>query len=120
MLDQVTLAGAFAAGAVDQLADHFPLVKAREDQGFPGGQLAVEALAGLALQMQEAAQHLEPGIRLEHPLPQVAGGVLAVVGRQRVAGAAFLVAHVEGQEEGVLAGQLGGHRHLVLADGEMH
>ncbi len=59
-------------------------------------------------------------IRLEQALPQVAGGVLAVIRRRRVAGAAVEAAQVERQEEGFLAGQLGGHRHFILAHGKVH
>ncbi len=70
--------------------------------------------------MQEAADDLQPGIRLEHALPQVAGGVAVRVRRCGVAGAAVLRAPVEGQEEGVLAIQARSHRHLVLADREVH
>ena len=120
VLDQVTLARPFSVSGLDQLVDHIPLVVAREDHRFPGGQRAVEALAGLLVQMQEAPEHLEPGIRLEQLLPQVAGGVLAVIGGRWIARAAFRAAEVERQEEGVLAVQLGGHRRLVLADREMH
>ncbi|MNQ91431.1 hypothetical protein D3C85_1068120 [compost metagenome] len=120
VLDQVASSRPLSAGGVDQRVDHFPLVIAREDHGLLGDRLAVEVFRGFLVQVQEAAQHLEPGIRLEQALPQVAAGVLAVVLRQRVAGTAVFAAQVERQEEGVLAGQLGGHRHLVLADGEMH
>ena len=120
VLDQVALARPFGASAIDQPIDHIPLVITREDHGLLGRRLAVEAFAGFLLQVQETPQHLEPGIGLEQPLPQVTGGVLAVVHRQRITGAAFLATEVERQEEGVLTGQLGGHRHLVLTHGKVH
>ncbi|MNQ30678.1 hypothetical protein D3C85_440270 [compost metagenome] len=70
--------------------------------------------------MQKAPQHFEPGIWLQQTLPQVAGGVLDVVGRHWVAGTTFLAAEVKGQEKGVLARQFRGHRHLILPYGKMH
>ncbi|MCY1311096.1 hypothetical protein D9M70_613610 [compost metagenome] len=93
---------------------------AREDQGFFGDAVAFSVFLHTLLQVQEAAQHLEPGIRLEQALPQVAGGVLAVIRRRRVAGAAVEAAQVERQEEGFLAGQFGSHRHFILAHGKVH
>ncbi len=93
---------------------------AREDQGFFGDALAVGIFLHALLQMQEAAQHLEPGIRLEQALPQVAGGVLAVVWCRWVTGTAVEAAEVERQEESLLAGQFSGHRHLILAHGKVH
>ncbi|MNJ48863.1 hypothetical protein D3C77_440700 [compost metagenome] len=91
-----------------------------EDHCFFGHRRAIEAFAGFFVQVQKAPQHLEPGIRLHQALPQVAGGVLAVVRRLRVARAAFRTAEVEWQEEGVFTRQLGGHRHLVLAHSKVH
>src|SRR5690606_23610007 len=91
-----------------------------KDHGLPGDLLAVEVLLHALLQVQEAPQHLEPGIRLEQLVPQIAGRVLAVVRWWRVTGATIQTAQVEWQEEGVLAVQLGGHRDLALPNSEMH
>lgn len=82
------LARAFRAGGVDQRVGHLPLVQARENQGFLGFAVAIGILFHAFLQVQEAAQHLQPGIGLEQALLQVDGGVRAVVRRRRVAGAA--------------------------------
>ena len=120
MLNQIAVAWPFGAGGIDQLIDHFPLMVTREDHRLLGHRRAIEAFLGLLIQMQKPPQHLEPCIGLQQALPQIAGGVLAVIRRLRIARAAFRATKVERQEEGVFTRQLGGHRHFVLAHGKVH
>ncbi len=75
------------------------------------------------LQVHKAVQQLEPVIGLEHLVPQILGGVaLFAINTARliVTGPTRRRTPVEGQEEGILAGQFGGHRHFKLIYGEMH
>ena len=117
VLDQVTLPRPLGASGGHQSVDRVPLVEAREDQSLFGVAFALPVLLLFLLQVDEAAEDVEPGIALEDLLPKVVGSVAMRI--RRITGTAF-VALVEGQEEGVTAGQSGGHPHLFLADGKVH
>jgi hypothetical protein len=65
VLDEVTLACAFAVGGVNQLVGDLPLVVAGEDEGFFAGDAAVEVFGFGFLEMEEAVDDFEPSIGLK-------------------------------------------------------
>ena len=118
MLDQIGLPSPFQVHRINHLGHAFPLVEAREDQAFLEVDLAVDVLGFLALLQHKAMEDVQPVILLQHPLPEVAHRVVAVLAR-RVAGGA-IVTSVERQEEGRIPRQLGGHADIAVAHGEVH
>ena len=118
MLNQVPVPGPLRRGGLGEGVDHFPLLEAREEQRLVDGFLARDRV-GLLLHVQvhELAQDGQPGVALEHPLPQVAGGRAVRVDRVALVP---VVAHVERQEAGGGALQVGGHERLGVGDGEVH
>src|SRR5699024_7633748 len=114
VLDEVVVSGAVACGVGDHTAHGVPLVEAGEDDGVPLAPLVVLT----ALDVDEAFQQVEPVVDVPDRFPQVGGAVPALVGcRDRIARATGVPrafgAGVEGQETGVLAGELGGEEHQV-------
>ncbi len=93
-----------------------PLVEAGEDDalGRPPGYWVP---LGGPLDVDEVCEEVHPGVSCPHALPEVGGAVPA---RVRGIARATVVAEVEGQELGGLAGQLGRHRHPVGVYGEVH
>jgi len=79
--------------------------------------LAAGVLGLLALLQHEALEDVQPVFLLQHALPEVADRIAVLAGR--IAGRP-IVAAVERQEEGRVAGQLGGHADVAVAHGEMH
>ena len=99
VLDQVALPRPVVAGIALQAQDAVPLVVAGEDHPLSGSALRWSALLG-SLDVDEAAQDVEPGVPTPHPFPEVGGPISG--GVHRVAGAAVR-SEVEGEELGVLA-----------------
>ena len=60
VLDEVTVACVLGAGRLQEACDDIELVVAREDEGLARGLRLVRAL--FALQVQEVAQDIEPGV----------------------------------------------------------
>ncbi|MNJ39966.1 hypothetical protein D3C77_348480 [compost metagenome] len=118
VLDQIRLTCPLHPHGVDHLGHAFPLVEAREDQTFLEKGLAVYVLGFLALLQHEAVEDVQPVVLLQHPLPEVANRVAAVLTRWVASGT--IVAAVEWQEEGRISSQLGGHADIAVAHGEMH
>ncbi|MOA22715.1 hypothetical protein D3C78_1432910 [compost metagenome] len=108
----------FCLHRVDHPGHAFPLMEAREDQALLEVGFAVDVLGFLTLLQHEAVENVQPVVLLQHPLPKVAHRVATVVTRWVAGGA--IVAPVEWQEEGRVAGQLGGHAYVAIAHGEMH
>ena len=98
------------------LAHGVELVVAGEDDRAPRWTSCRPRRARLHSRWTKRARMSSQAVALPDLLPEVSGAVAAgVVG---VAGAGPS-APVEGQEDGVLPGQPGGHEHLVGIDGEM-
>ena len=99
VLNQIVVAGAVSAHVGQELAHHVQLMVAREDQLF------------IFRGMNELLQNVHHAVLLEDLLPQVGGGIAVRISGVALAAvvARAVGALVEGQEEGVLSGQLRGH-----------
>jgi len=75
VLDQVFVPRPFGAGGGHQAVDGIPLVEAGEDQGLLGETLTLPVFLVLPLQVDEAADDVEPGIAGKNLLPQIIGGI---------------------------------------------
>ena len=118
VLHEVAVAGTFGAAGLDELRHDVPLVHAREAHGRRGRLLPGDRVDPLlVLDEHELAEEVEPGVALEHALPQV--GRLRAVRVERVARAA-VDAEVERQEVRPRPGELGGHVDLGIRHREVH
>lgn len=116
VLDQVVLPDFFRFGLGEELAHHVELMVTREDQVLATLllQLAARApdLLRRLLHMQVVFEQIEEGIGLEDVFPQVVGAETVRVDR-------IFGVLIEGEEEGLVGRQPGGHKDLFVADGEV-
>ena len=107
MLNQIVSTRAICLDIRDQLAHHIQLVVAGEYQLIP-------------LQADELLNDVHHAVRLEHLLPQVIRGIPVRICRVALAAVitGTVAALVEGQEEGLVPGELRGHPRLVQVNTE--
>ena len=123
MLHQIGLPHALIQSGRHQAIDCIPLVVARKQKRCLEALLALLILVFTDLRRQELAHHRQPGIALQHLVPQVARGVaqhiIGRIARTRTA-QAIRRAPVERQEARGQTRQLRAHAHLVAAHGKVH
>ena len=122
VLDQIILGSAVLPDVSQHTADHIQLMVARENQIF-----RTLHLAGLVidfffyLHKDKLADEVKHGVLGQNILPHIGDTVSVLKGRIACTGGHTLaVAHVEGQEEGGISCQLGGHVDLLQVHREVH
>ena len=119
MLDQVALPRSVGAHVREHAGHGVPLVETGEYLGAPLPHAAGRVLLLGDLLEHERLEDVQPVVALEDLRPEVEGPVVAVLGG-RIARMPVVRAPVEREEARGIAGKVGAHPDLVLADREVH
>ena len=121
VLQKIVQAAAMLLNIGKHLTQHIKLMIAGEDNRFVLLHLAVGIFFFADLDKHELAKDFQQAVLLQDIVPHIMHAVF--IFQQRITGAdlnTFTTAHIEGQEEGAAAAELGTHINLFQVHGEVY